>query len=206
MRSTCPLVSIVSAGVALIALVLAPPALGKSAADGAAPATDYLPAIGIRLLYASAWDSHQSTHGESLGTFEMEGGIGILATLGTGDKESWHGEAEVGLRRTAGTGGRSLVGSVDTWSLMANGYFGFKLTKKVDGYVGAGFGLARHREDRGSDLALGYQGMVGIHYELTEKIIATAGLRYFATQGASLGRIDIEYRRPEVEVGIGYEF
>lgn len=208
MRSSRPHASLATVVAALLVAVLpAVPAYGKSAGDGAAAsAKDYLPDVTIRLVAAPSWDSRQSVGGESLGTFEMEGGIGTLAALGFGDKQSWHGEVEGGIRTTTASGNSSLVGPMNTFSLMANGYYGFKIAGKVDGYAGAGIGIASHSEDRGSDLALGYQLMLGIGYKLTEKITANMGLRYFGTQAASLGRIRVGYRRPEVEVGIGYEF
>ena len=188
-------------------LFFAASAQGKSAADEAGgSAKDYLPDVTIRLVAAPSWDSRQSAGGESLGTFEMQGGFGALATVGTGDKRSWHGEVEIGVRGTTASSVSSLVGPMKTFSLMANGYYGFKMTKKVDGYAGAGLGIASHHEDRGSDLAAGYQFMLGVGYKLTKEITANIGLRYFGTQAASLGRIRVEYRRPEVEVGIGYEF
>ena len=194
------------AGVALVGALLAAPALARSAGDRAASAADYLPDITIRFVAAPTWDSRQSSSHQSFGTFEMEGGIGVLATIGMGDKQSWHGEVEAGLRRTAGTGDRTLVGSVDTLSLMANGLYGFRITDKVNGYAGTGLGIASHSEDRGSDLAFGYQFMVGITYKFTKNIAASIGLRYFATQAASLGRVRIDYGRPETELGVGLEF
>ena len=206
MRSTHLPVHLVAAGTALAVAFLAAPAFGKSAAERAASVEDFLPDFSIRLVTAPVWDSRQSSVSESIGTVEMEGGIGILATVGTGDKQSWHGEAEAGVRETSPSDTPSLVGAIETWSLMANGYYGFKISDKVDGYGGLGLGLAVHSEDRFRDLALGYQLMLGIGYELTEKITARAGLRYFGTQMAALGRIRVEYGRPEVEVGIGYEF
>ena len=180
---------------------------GKSASETAAEsAKGFRPSVAIRLVTAPSWNSRQSVAGESRGTFEMEGGIGTLATIGVGDKRSWHGEAELGIRNTSASDADGLVGSMRTLSLMGNGYYGFKIATKVDGYVGMGLGLASHREDRGSDLALGYQIMSGIGYKLTKDITAIIGLRYFGTQAASLGRIRMEYRRPEVDVGLSYEF
>ena len=209
MRTTSRHVSLaVVVGVALIGTILAAPTLAKSAAVQAESAKDHLPDFTIRLVYAPTWNSRQSRDAESLGTFEMEGGIGTLATVGIGDKQSWHAEAEVGMRKTASASSdaSASVGAIDTLSLMANGYYGFKIVDKINGYAGAGLGIASHRGDRGSDLALGYQVMVGFGYKLTKEITANIGLRYFGTREASLGRIRAEYRRPEVEVGIGYEF
>ena len=206
MRSTHLRVRLVAAGTALAVALLAAPAFGKSAADRADSVKDFLPDFSIRLVAAPAWDSRQSSVSESIGSVEMEGGIGALATVGAGNKQSWHGEVEAGLREASASQTPSLAGAIETWSLMANGYYGFKIADKIDGYGGLGVGLAMHREDRGRDLALGYQLMVGIGYELTEKITARAGLRYFGTRTAALGRIRVQYRRPEAEVGIGYEF
>ena len=206
MRSICTRVSFATTGAALVALVLAVPAFGKSADDPAGSIKDHLPDFTIRLVTAPSWDSRQSWHGESRGTFAMEGGVGILATVGTGEKESWHGEAELGFRKTSTADMHMLVGTIDTWTVMANGYFGFKVADKFDGYAGAGIGVALHHEDRGRDLALGYQVMVGVNYELGKKMSGSVGLRYFGTQAASLGRARVEYRRPEIEVGVGYEF
>ena len=53
------------------------------------------------------------------------------------------------------------------------------VSSRAGGCVGAVLGLALHREDRGSDPALGHQGMVGFGYERTREITATAGLRGF---------------------------
>ena len=196
----------VTTGAALCAVLFAAPVLGKSASDRADAAKEYLPDLTIRLLTAPSWDSRQSRGGQPFGTFEMEGGIGILVAIGIGEKDSWHGEAEFGLRKTDSTSVPKLVGPIDTWTGMANGYFGFEIADKFEGYLGAGVGLALHEEDSGRDLALGYQLMAGVGYEITDEITATLGLRYFGTQAASLGRTRIEYRRPELEVGIGYEF
>ena len=207
MRFATSIAPLAAAGVVLAAALFAAPALARSAGEEAgAKAKDMLPDVTIRLLAAPAWDSEQSSGEMSFGDFGMEGGTGVLATVGAGDKRSWHGDVEAGVRTTAGTGERTLLGSVSTLSLMANGYYGFKIADKVDGYAGVGVGIASHREDRGSDLALGYQLMVGIGYKLTKKLTATFGVRWFATQAASIGRIRFEYGRPEAEVGIGVEF
>ena len=207
MRFATSFAPFAAAAAALVAALVASPALAKSAGDEAAStAKDFLPDVTIRLVTAPTWDSRQSSYRQSFGTFEMEGGIGALAAVGFGDKESWHGEVEAGFRRTAGTGDRTLVGSVTTLSLMANGYYGIKIADKVNGYAGVGVGIASHREDRGDDLALGYQIMAGIGYKFAKKFTATFGVRYFATQAASVGRLRLEYRRPEVEVGVGLEF
>lgn len=196
-----------AAGVALAAALFAAPALARSAGEEAASqAKGFLPDVTIRLLAAPAWDSRQSSSSRAFGTFEMEGGMGTLATIGTGDKQSWHGDLEAGLRTTAGSGDRTLLGSVTTLSLMANGYYGFRIADKFDGYAGAGIGIASHREDRGNDLAFGYQLMAGIGYKLSKKLTATFGVRWFTTQEASIGRIRFEYGRPEAEVGIGLVF
>ena len=208
MRSNRPHLPLATAGVALAGALLAGPALGASAADEAASSLkDRLPDVTIRLVAAPGWESQQSAGDGPSDTFEMEGGLGTLATVGAGDKQSWHGEAELGLRRTAGSGGIALADPITTFSLMANGYFGFKISDKFNGYAGIGVGVAMHREERrGSDTSFGYQLMAGVGYKLTKKITANVGLRYFATQAASLGRIRVEYGRPEVEVGIGFEF
>ena len=196
-----------AAGVALAAALLSAPAFARSAGDEAeSAAKSLLPDVTIRLLTAPAWDSEQSSGDMSFGTFEMEGGMGMLATVGTGDKQSWHGDLEAGLRTTAGAGDRTLLGSVTTTSLMANGYYGFKIADKINGYAGAGVGVASHREDRGKDLAFGYQLMIGASYKFDKKLTGSFGFRYFATQTASIGRIRFEYGRPEVEVGVGVEF
>ena len=198
-------------GMALAGAILATPALARSASEEAESAKEHLPNLAVRLVYAPTWDSPQSSSssGGSLGTFEMEGGIGTLLTAGIGDKQSWHAEVEGGIRETAPTssGKSPFVGSITTYSLMANGYYGFKIADKIDGYAGAGLGIASHsEEDHGDDLALGYQAMVGVGYKLTKKITANIGVRYFGTQAASLDRIRVEYGRPEFEVGVGYEF
>ena len=207
MRFATSCAHLAAAGIALTAALFAAPALARSAGDEAAStAKDFLPDVTIRLLVAPTWDSEQSSGAMSFGTFEMEGGTGVLATVGTGDKQSWHGDVEAGLRTTAGTGERTLLGSVSTLSLMANGYYGFRIADKVDGYAGAGVGIASHREDRGSDLAFGWQLMAGIGYRFTRKLTATFGVRWFATRTVSIGRIRFEYGRPEAEVGIGLEF
>ena len=207
MRFTTSYATFAAIGIALVVALVAAPALAKSASDAAASkAKGFLPDVTIRLVIAPTWDSQQSSSRMSFGTFEMEGGTGTLATIGTGDKQSWHGELEAGLRGTAGAGDRTILGPVTTLSLMANGYYGFKIASKINGYAGTGVGIASHQEDRGSDLAAGYQIMVGIGYKFTKKLTATFGIRYFATQTASIGRIRFEYGRPEAEVGIGLEF
>lgn len=194
-------------GVAVAGAIPAAPALAKSAGEESAKGD--LPDVTIRLVVAPTWKSGLSpvsTEARETVELEMGGGRGVLATVGTGDKDSWHAEAEVGLRKTTPNPSERL-GPLDTSSLMANGYYGFRITEKFDGYVGTGVGIAWHREeDRGSDLGFGYQFMLGVGYELSEKLTANFGIRYIATQAAAIGRVRLDYGHPEVEVGLGLEF
>ena len=192
----------------ILALLLAPPTLARSAADPEESLKDRLPKFAFRLVGAPAWSVSQNLRGERFAEADMAPGFGVLGALGGGDKQKWHYELEVGFRNAEPDEDESaVVRSLDTYTVTGNGYFGFKITEKVNGYLGAGLGLASHRsESDDHDLALLLQGMVGGTYELTENLAGRLGLRYFATERAYLGEGSVSYRRPELELGMDLEF
>ena len=192
----------------VLALLLAPPVLAKSAEDPEKSLKDQLPKFSFRLIGAPVWSVSQHLQGERFGEAEMALGTGILGAIGGGDKQKWHYELEVGLRNAKPDEGESaVVSSLKTSTIAANGYFGFKISDKVNGYLGAGLGFASHRSASDDhDLALLLQAMLGGTYELTENLLGRLGVRYFATQRAYLGGGSVSYRRPEFELGVDVEF
>ena len=194
--------------VGVLALLLAPPALAKSASDPEKSFRDWLPKFSFRLIGAPAWSVSQHLRGERFGEAGMALGTGILGAIGGGDKQKWHYELEVGLRNAKPDEGESaVISSLKTSTIAGNGYFGFKISDKVNGYLGAGLGFASHRSASDDhDLALLLQAMLGGTYELTENLIGRLGLRYFATERAYLGVGSVSYRRPELELGVDLEF
>ena len=188
----------------LLAAAISPGALARSAGDGVAALKDKLPDIAMRLIVSPGWDSSLKIDGEDAGEATMEAGFGMLATIGTGDKKSWHSELEMGYRTAKPQDAET--GSLNTFTIAGNGYYGFEISGEIDGYLGAGVGLAWHRARGAKDLALALQAMIGIGYELTKDLRTRVGLRYFMTEDASFGTGAMSYARPEIEVGIEYEF
>ena len=101
-----------------------------------------------------------------------------------------------------------IDGSLETWSLMVNGFYTFD-SLKAKPYFGAGIGLARHEaaiedqftggyfdeipivmtitEASGRDTVFAYQLMTGLAFPMGERNELRLGYRYFATG-------DTEYR------------
>ena len=188
----------------LLAATISPGAFARSAGDGVAALKDKLPDIAMRLIASPEWASSLTLDGEDAGEATMEPGFGILGTIGTGNKKSWHSELEMGYRTARPQDAET--GSLSTFTIAGNGYYGFEISDKFDGYLGAGIGLAWHRAQGGKDLALALQAMIGIGYELKKDLTTRVGLRYFMTQDASIGTGARSYARPEIEVGIEFEF
>lgn len=99
---------------------------------------------------------------------------------------------------------------------MANLYYDFDIQDRWSGFVGGGVGVALLslegnglRDD--DDTVFAYQIRAGLGYELTPKLTATLGYRFFDTEDGEFAdgvgrRFDAEYRSHGVEAGLRYAF
>lgn len=111
----------------------------------------------------------------------------------------------------------NISGDLEQLSVLVNGVYDFIPDSRFSPYVGAGIGIASgHANDvsalgvtllNDSDEKLAYQGIVGVSFQLTDRIEAFADYRYFATQdyefnSALLGSVDVENATHNAFVGI----
>lgn len=99
---------------------------------------------------------------------------------------------------------------------MGNIYYDFDLHDRWSGFVGGGIGAALLslegnglRDD--NDTVFAYQVRAGVGYQLTPKMTATLGYRFFDTEDGEFSdgaarRFDAEYRSHGVEAGLRYAF
>ena len=117
----------------------------------------------------------------------------------------------------------SGTGSLNTSSLMVNGYYTFD-TRAFRPYVGAGVGLARHEWSNSGrlipspvgdiylpstsddDVVFAYQLMLGLNWILADNMEARAGYRYFATGDANFDGVKVGYATHNVDGGLIIRF
>ncbi|MCE9521211.1 MAG: OmpA family protein [Alphaproteobacteria bacterium] len=117
----------------------------------------------------------------SVGTEQFDTGWAVLATVGYGFGGNWRAEFEGGYRDNKDTTATGDTGLAE-WSAMINVLYDIHLTPKMNLSLGAGVGadfaelrLGTFKED---DTNLAYQGIVGLSYELTDRLDLTMNYRY----------------------------
>ena len=201
----------------------------------------YIVMSGLMLALVESEGTY-SDSGETLSAeFDMDAGYGATLAFGFGAAPGASAEIEVGYRATdlarlenmrvatsAVTATRipgtvSGSGSLNTSSLMVNGYYTFDV-RAFRPYVGAGVGLARHEwsnsgrlipspvgdiylpETSDDDVVFAYQLMLGLNWILADNLEARAGYRYFATNKADFGGIEAGYATHNVDGGLIIRF
>jgi OmpA-OmpF porin, OOP family len=149
-------------------------------------------------------------------------------TLGHHFTNNIRGELELGYRSNAvdTVGSVDADGSAHTWSLMANALYDFANTSPFTPYIGAGAGVARvdysNVEPVGliptgstridsSDVVPAVQGIVGVSYNLNDKITFVTSYQYLtavdARQETDLGqKVDANYDSHSILVGARFNF
>ena len=156
------------------------------------------------------------------GSIDYKNGIGSLAAIGYYFNDNIHAELEVGYRKFNGdttsvtiSGVKYTVDSSDVdpkaLSTMANIFYDIPTGTKFTPYLGAGSGWV-HEQDGGAN-ALGYQGMVGVNYKLTNNSTIFTGYRYFATTDfkneyniAGIGSVTEKASVQAHAIDVGYRF
>ena len=185
----------------------APSATAKSAVeDLAGQLKGKLPHITVTYLTSPGWESSQSLFGEDMGELDMSSGAGVLFSVGGGNPKKWYWNIEAGRRTTGGEGNVVLLPDLETFTLMAGRYRAFDLSGKFGGFAGLGLGIARHTASEAHDYAFAWQASIGVTYELAETISGEFALRYFATQDSVVGGVGLSYGRPELGVGVKFDF
>jgi opacity protein-like surface antigen len=146
---------------------------------------------------------------------------GVSATVAIGRYYGpWRFEVEGGYRYNEfdyaasgpvpgfGTGTLALDGDFQTITAMLNVYFDIPLNDRWNVYLGAGAGAAFTTADfdatfaaggitfsgseRDDDTVFAYQGMAGVSYAATERLVITLGYRLFHTTDYSFGDLDVD--------------
>ena len=203
----------------------------------------YIVMSGLMLALVESEGTH-SAGGETLSAeFDMDAGYGATLAFGFGAAPGASAEIEVGYRATdlarlqnvrvtnspgatARVRGRfPVTGSLNTSSLMVNGYYTFDV-RAFRPYVGAGVGVARHEwsnADRivansagdilhylpstsNDDVAFAYQLMLGLNWVLADNMEARAGYRYFATTDVNFDGVEAGYATHNVDGGLIIRF
>jgi OOP family OmpA-OmpF porin len=151
------------------------------------------------------------------------GGLG-LGALGYKFGNGFRLEGELAYRASgvSGTQRGGASGEANAASLMANAFYDLNTGTKFTPYIGAGLGGALVTFDNvtipgganridDSDLALAYQAMAGVGYQLDRNLKLDLGYRYFATetprfQTVSGGEVGSHYHDHAAVVSLRYEF
>jgi OmpA-OmpF porin, OOP family len=157
-------------------------------------------------------------------TYQYDAGGMGLGALGYQFGNGFRVEGEVAYRASgisgASNGGAS--GEANAASLMANGFYDLNTGTKFTPYVGAGLGGALVTFDNvsipgssnridDSDIALAYQAMAGVGYQLDRNLKLDVGYRYFATespgfQATNGSEIGSHYHDHAAVISLRYEF
>ena len=167
------------------------------------------------------------------GTLSFDTGAGFGGAFGFVPLDSVRVEGEIAYRtngvdsHTDSSGTTPLDGDMSALSFMGNAFYDFDLGMPLVPYVGAGVGFAAVFLDASlefggstvqiaddSDTVFAYQGIVGIAYEFSGGLVATADYRYFATMDAELtetaafggSSFEASYASHNLTLGIRYQF
>jgi opacity protein-like surface antigen len=151
------------------------------------------------------------------------GGMG-LGAFGYQFGNGFRVEGELAYRASgvSGTTNGGASGEASAASLMANAFYDIRTSTKFTPYVGAGIGGAVVTFDNvtipgssnridDSDLAIAYQAMAGVAYQLEGNLKLDVGYRYFATesprfQSANGTEIGSHYHDHAAVISLRYEF
>lgn len=161
--------------------------------------------------------------------FSFNPGYALDGSVGYGFENQLRAEFETSYRhnnvdKVSGPGAGTRTGSEDAIGLMGNLFYDFDTRTGLTPYVGGGVGLGLVGADRAGLVAGGaslddrstefaYQGIVGVSYELSERLDITADYRYFSTLSPDLKTTDAgvsstnnDYSNHTFMVGLRYVF
>ena len=101
--------------------------------------------------------------------------------------------------------------SLETFSIMANGYYTFDIGSPVKPYVGLGAGGVQVTFDSspspssGSDFVFGYQAEVGVSVPIANKIDLVVGYKYQGASDASIEGAKVEYKSNNLSAGLVFD-
>lgn len=96
--------------------------------------------------------------------------------------------------------------SIETYSLMVNGYYDIKTDSAFTPFIGAGLGMATHETDDGNDTVFAYQAIGGVAYSICQMVFLDLAYRYFATSDPEFDGIDAEYDSHNISLGVRIGF
>lgn len=112
--------------------------------------------------------------------------------------------------------GADISGEFGTWAGMANFYYDFRPQQRVNPYIMAGVGLARHEikldpyQDvpggSNDDWVVAYQFGAGVEADLNDRWDLVGGYRYFSSFNPQIGALEFDYGAHEFLVGLKYQF
>ncbi|MEP4194074.1 MAG: OmpW family outer membrane protein [Aliishimia sp.] len=145
-----------------------------------------------------------------------------------GEIELSYGESDADAIRFSGNATpteSNVSGGIEATTLFANIYADFETGGALTPYVGAGVGVGRFSQDlfygpgvqaNESDTAFGLQLIVGVAYEVSDKLTLTADARYrefydiesnrFAPSGASTGVVSGDFSAASINFGARIAF
>ncbi len=148
---------------------------------------------------------------------ESDDGLGFAAALGSSTPTGARVELEAAFRtndvdRACAAACVSASGRTESLSFMLNGAYDLPTGWPVRPYLGVGLGAALVAFDSadlgvdGDDWVFAYQFLGGAGWEVTRSVTLFGGYRYFATQDARIGGVDVDYRSHNLEVGVRVGF
>lgn len=96
--------------------------------------------------------------------------------------------------------------TLETWSLLVNGFYDLQTGSGLTPYIGAGIGFANHDVDDEDDTVFAYQGTAGVAYAFSETMDLDCAYRYLATADPDFAGVDLEYGSHNFTVGIRFKF
>ncbi len=141
-------------------------------------------------------EDSDATFGGITNKFEFKPGFAISGSVGYGFENQLRPEFEIAYRRNvvdqiSGVGAGSGTGNFNTLAFMGNLLYDFNLHNGLTPYIGGGLGLGLVGADGAGNFIggqldsekprLAYQGIVGVSYEIYERLDFTADYRYFGT-------------------------
>lgn len=148
-----------------------------------------------------------------VGELDFSTGWLLGVALGTTVADNFRVEGELEYRSSdfeiEGLEGEDTLNTI---SLMLNGYYDFQTGSALTPYVGAGIGWARHDidDENVDDSVFAYQGTLGVCWALSDTMALDFAYRYFATADPEFGdgeaSQEMEYDSHNLTAGIRFKF
>jgi len=162
-------------------------------------------------LYGGATIEPKLSYKPSLNTpFSMDTGYNVGGVLG------WNltPELSLGLDLMYTNSGYSCcTSSLETFSMMANGYYSFNVGSRARPFVGLGVGEVHVSYDganqfpafSGSQFVFGYQAEVGVSVPIASKTGVVLAYKYQGASDASIKGEKVEYKSNNLSVGLVFD-